>query len=157
MQLNKIITIILSIITITACNFKKINKKNIVDNGSFISREILNNNIKEIVNKNIIYFDFNNYYISQEYINLLDRYVFFLRQHPFIHIKIQGHTDELGSPEYNIALGERRATIVKLYFQCHGVDSDQIFIISYGKEKPAVLGHNETSYAKNRRVVLQIL
>ena len=67
---------------------------------------------------------------------------------------IEGHADERGTPEYNIALGERRAAAVKSYLQANGASGEQLSIISYGKEKPAVLGHNEAAYAKNRRAVI---
>ncbi|MGL4959463.1 MAG: OmpA family protein, partial [Plesiomonas sp.] len=69
-------------------------------------------------------------------------------------VVVEGHADERGTPEYNIALGERRASAVKMYLQGRGVNAEQVSIVSYGKEKPAVLGHTEDAYAKNRRAVL---
>ncbi|MGQ7179132.1 peptidoglycan-associated lipoprotein Pal, partial [Escherichia coli] len=78
----------------------------------------------------------------------------FLRSNPSYKVTVEGHADERGTPEYNISLGERRANAVKMYLQGKGVSADQISIVSYGKEKPAVLGHDEAAYSKNRRAVL---
>ena len=85
---------------------------------------------------------------------MLDAHAAFLRNNPSYKVTVEGHADERGTPEYNIALGERRANAVKMYLQGKGVSADQISIVSYGKEKPAVLGHDEAAYAKNRRAVL---
>ncbi|MGP1955120.1 MAG: peptidoglycan-associated lipoprotein Pal, partial [Arsenophonus sp. NC-QC1-MAG3] len=78
----------------------------------------------------------------------------FLRSNPSIKVIVEGHTDERGTPEYNIALGERRANTVKFYLQSKGVNGKQIAIISYGKEKPAIQDNDEAAYAKNRRAIL---
>ena len=78
----------------------------------------------------------------------------YLRENPDAHIIIEGHTDERGTPEYNIALGERRARSVARYMQNLGVDVNQLSIVSYGEEKPLVVGHNENAWAKNRRAVI---
>ena len=77
-----------------------------------------------------------------------------MRENPDAHIIIEGHTDERGTPEYNIALGERRARAVARYMQNLGVDVNQLSIVSYGEEKPLVVGHNENAWAKNRRAVI---
>lgn len=69
-------------------------------------------------------------------------------------VVLQGHTDERGSREYNMALGERRGNAVKRYLTMQGVATSQIEVVSYGKERPAVGGHDEASWAKNRRVEL---
>ena len=67
---------------------------------------------------------------------------------------IEGHTDEKGTPEYNIALGERRAKAVAKYMQNLGVDATQLSVVSYGEEKPADPNHSEDAFSKNRRAVL---
>ena len=78
----------------------------------------------------------------------------FLQQHPSAHVLLEGNTDERGSREYNIALGERRANAVIDIFRLAGVKPQQIRVVSYGQEKPAAMGHNEESWRLNRRVEL---
>lgn len=68
------------------------------------------------------------------------------------HVVLQGHTDERGTREYNMALGERRSNAVKRYLTMQGVSPSQLEVVSYGKERPAVSGHDESAWAKNRRV-----
>ncbi|UYZ84234.1 peptidoglycan-associated lipoprotein Pal [Entomomonas sp. E2T0] len=70
------------------------------------------------------------------------------------HVVLQGHTDERGTREYNMALGERRGNAVKRYLTMQGVSPSQLEVVSYGKERPAVSGHDEAAWAKNRRVEL---
>ena len=75
------------------------------------------------------------------------------KRHDKVNVIVQGYCDERGTREYNLALGERRANAVKEYLVSHGVDADRITTISYGKERPAVLGSNEAAWAQNRRAV----
>ena len=107
-----------------------------------------------MMKNNIVYFGLDKYDVSSDYAQMLDAHAAFLRNNPSYKVTVEGHADERGTPEYNIALGERRANAVKMYLQGKGVGADQISIVSYGKEKPAVLGHDEAAYAKNRRAVL---
>ncbi|WP_156502735.1 OmpA family protein, partial [Oleiphilus sp. HI0067] len=76
-------------------------------------------------------------------------------QNPSAKIVLEGHCDERGTKEYNIALGERRANSVAQFLKVNGVSASQIEVVSYGEESPAVAGSNETAWSKNRRVVLQ--
>jgi peptidoglycan-associated lipoprotein len=76
-----------------------------------------------------------------------------LKEHPAISMVIEGHCDERGTREYNIALGDKRANSAKSYLTSNGVDSARIKTISYGKERPAFFGTNEDVLAKNRRAV----
>ncbi|WP_420820628.1 peptidoglycan-associated lipoprotein Pal [Serratia microhaemolytica] len=109
---------------------------------------------EELQRNNTVYFAFDKYDISPEFAQLLDAHATFLRSNPTYKVKIEGHADERGTPEYNIALGELRANAVQMYLQGKGVLAEQITIVSFGKEKPAVLGHDETAWSKNRRAVL---
>lgn len=110
--------------------------------------------LQNLQTRNLVYFPLNKYYILPDFFSILDMHANFLRNNPSYQIKIEGHADERGTPEYNIALGERRAFSVKIYLQSKGVLSDQMQTISYGKEKPIAFGHTEESYSKNRRAVL---
>ncbi|CED71038.1 peptidoglycan-associated lipoprotein, OmpA family [Aliivibrio wodanis] len=101
-----------------------------------------------------VYFAFDNSTISSEYQDMLAAHAAFLSKSSNVKVTVEGHADERGTPEYNIALGERRASAVAKYLQALGVSSDQISIVSYGEEKPLVLGQSAEDYAKNRRAVL---
>lgn len=76
-----------------------------------------------------------------------------MRKHQNVNVIVQGYCDERGTRDYNLALGERRANAVKNYLVSQGVAADRISVISYGKERPAVLGNNEAAWAQNRRAV----
>ncbi|CAM2734247.1 peptidoglycan-associated lipoprotein Pal [Vibrio mytili] len=103
---------------------------------------------------NTIYFAFDNSTIAGDYEEMLAAHAAYLTKNPAFSVTIEGHADERGTPEYNIALGERRAQAVSNYLQALGVQADQISIVSYGEEKPLVLGQSDDVYAKNRRAVL---
>ncbi|MBR9873276.1 peptidoglycan-associated lipoprotein Pal [Vibrio sp. J1-1] len=101
-----------------------------------------------------IYFAFDNSTIAGDYEEMLAAHAAYLSKNPSLRVTIEGHADERGTPEYNIALGERRAQAVANYLQALGVQADQISIVSYGEEKPLLLGQSDEVYAKNRRAVL---
>ncbi|MBV1842506.1 peptidoglycan-associated lipoprotein Pal [Photobacterium ganghwense] len=101
-----------------------------------------------------VYFKFDNAEIQPEYQDMLTAHAEYLRDNTRVKVIVEGHADERGTPEYNIALGERRANAVAKYLQALGVSASQISIVSYGEEKPLVLGHTDADYAKNRRSVL---
>jgi peptidoglycan-associated lipoprotein len=84
---------------------------------------------------------------------LLDAQSRFLRANADLNFIVEGHCDERGTREYNLALGEQRATAVRDYLVIQGIDPDRIKVISYGKEKPAVVGSNTMAWSKNRRAV----
>jgi peptidoglycan-associated lipoprotein len=101
-----------------------------------------------------VFFAFDNSSISGDYEEMLAAHAAFLSKDPSMKVRVEGHADERGTPEYNIALGERRAEAVSKYLQALGVQADQISVISYGEEKPLVLGQSDAAYAKNRRAVI---
>ena len=103
---------------------------------------------------NTVYFGFDKYNIEGEYVQILDAHAAYLNATPASKVVVEGNTDERGTPEYNIALGQRRADAVKGYLAGKGVEGSKVSTVSYGEEKPAVLGHDEAAYSKNRRAVL---
>lgn len=103
-----------------------------------------------------VFFAYDQYDLSGEARATLDRQATWLNQYPNTRITIEGHSDERGTREYNLALGERRATSVKNYLASIGVDASRINTISYGKEQPAVVGSDTTSWAQNRRGVTRV-
>ena len=99
----------------------------------------------------IYYFAFNDSGVDSKYVPSIEAQAKYLMANPGARILIAGNTDDRGSSEYNIALGERRANSVAEVMQMTGASMNQIRIISYGKEKPAALGHDDASYSLNRR------
>lgn len=106
------------------------------------------------LSQKVIYFAFDKSDIKPEYLDVLKAHAEYLVNHPDVSVRLEGHTDERGSREYNIALGDRRAQSVRRVLLFQGVSADQISTVSYGEERPAVDGHTEDAYAKNRRVEL---
>ncbi|MDD5712868.1 MAG: peptidoglycan-associated lipoprotein Pal [Smithellaceae bacterium] len=98
-----------------------------------------------------IHFDFDEYSIRADARDALQRDAEWLMKHPFVRLTIEGHCDEWGTNEYNMALGERRAAEVMRYLAGLGVDEQKMRTISYGEERPLDPGHNEEAWAKNRR------
>lgn len=101
-----------------------------------------------------IYFEFDSSKVQDKFMEVIERHAAYLSQYPDVEVRLEGHTDERGSREYNIGLGARRAASVEELLQVHGVSSDQIDTVSYGEEKPAVEGHDEEAWSENRRVEL---
>lgn len=98
-----------------------------------------------------IYFEFDAYVLMDEAKAILDKKVDFLRRYPAVHVTIEGHCDERGTSDYNLALGERRANSAWQYLVNSGIEPSRLSMISYGEERPIALGHDEASWAKNRR------
>ncbi|GEM_PF-683812 len=104
----------------------------------------------------VIYFDYDNDTLSEDAVKTVQHYARMLVDDPMKRVRLLGHTDERGTPDYNLALGERRAKAVEQVMVVFGVNPDRIEVNSYGEEKPAVEGHNEAAWAKNRRVEIVI-
>lgn len=99
----------------------------------------------------LIHFDFDRSEIKDEFKPVLQRKAAFLKRYPNVRIQIEGHADERGTVQYNLALGDRRANSAKAYLVALGVDASRISTISFGEERPLDNGHNESAWAKNRR------
>ncbi len=102
----------------------------------------------------IYLFSYDNSIVEQKYIPSVNAQAEYLKTHSGARVLLAGHTDERGSREYNVALGERRANTVAELMRMSGVGRQQIRVVSYGKERPANLGHDEASHGQNRRVEL---
>jgi peptidoglycan-associated lipoprotein len=105
----------------------------------------------------MIHFDYDKAMIRAGDAAVLDQKVAILQANPGLRIRISGHCDERGSDEYNLALGNRRATSSKQYLVSHGIDAGRIETASYGEERPIAPGHDETAWAQNRRDEFEIL
>jgi len=104
--------------------------------------------------QSVIYFDYDSSEIRPEYIPVVAAHAAFLVKYPAARVRLEGHTDERGSREYNIGLGERRAQVVQQALLLQGAKETQVVTVSYGEERPAVASSDEAAYAQNRRVQL---
>ena len=100
-----------------------------------------------------VFFDFDKYSVRADARATLDKQAAWLKKFPNVAVVVEGHADERGTREYNLALGERRASAVKDYLVAQGIPASRVKVISYGKERPVALGSNETAWAQNRRGV----
>jgi len=103
----------------------------------------------------VFYFDFDKAVIQAQDLADLNAHAEYLMQNASAHLVLEGHADERGTREYNMALGERRAKAVARYLSVQGAAPGQIEIVSYGEERPAVVGHSESAWSQNRRVELK--
>lgn len=104
------------------------------------------------LSKQVIYFELDSSQVRQEYVPVVAAHARYLASHANQHVILSGHADERGSSEYNIALGEQRAKSVERMMRSQGVSASQLEVVSYGEEKPAVSGHDESAWQMNRRV-----
>jgi peptidoglycan-associated lipoprotein len=105
-----------------------------------------------LLGSTIIYFDFDSAAIRSEYNRTIAAHAAYLVENPNVRVRLEGHTDERGSREYNIGLGERRAQAVRRSLMLQGVPAEQLATVSLGEERPAVSGSDEEAWAMNRRV-----
>ncbi|MDC0609573.1 peptidoglycan-associated lipoprotein Pal [Vibrio sp.] len=170
MQVNKVLKgllIALPVLAMTACSSSDDAVKssgaetNQTSSASTVSSpmssygQLTEQELKDkVMQEQTVFFAFDNSTISSDYQDMLSAHAAYLTSHPSITVTIEGHADERGTPEYNIALGERRAEAVQKYLQALGVQASQMSIVSYGEEKPLVREHNESAYSKNRRAVI---
>jgi len=104
-----------------------------------------------ILSKRSIYFDYDQYQVAVQYRSLIEAHANYLRSHPERKVNLEGNADERGSSEYNLALGQKRAEMVRKMMVTLGVSDKQLEAISYGKEKPKATGHDEAAWTQNRR------
>lgn len=112
---------------------------------------------QQIITDAKVYFDFDKFDLKTDSKDVLKQKADVLKKFPAIRVLVEGHCDERGTQEYNLALGERRARAVYEYLVMSGVNAGQLEMISYGEERPAVEGHNEAAWAKNRRGEFKII
>jgi peptidoglycan-associated lipoprotein len=104
-----------------------------------------------IYQKRSVYFDFDESKIKPEYTPVVESHGHYLAENAALHVRVEGNTDERGSSEYNLALGQRRAEAVKSALEVYGAKDAQIEAVSFGKERPKATGHDEAAWAQNRR------
>jgi peptidoglycan-associated lipoprotein len=124
-----------------------------VESGGEFAGEMLNDPAS-ILAKRTIYFEFDSSDIKDDYRTIIKAHATYLANHPNASVVLEGHTDERGSREYNIGLGDRRANAVRRVLSLQGAASSQLEAVSYGEERPVAFGHDESSWSLNRRVEL---
>jgi len=124
-------------------------------NEGLDSRNKLEN--REMFALDTVYFDFDKSNVKSQYAANITKVADYLKSHPTDALLVEGHCDERGTPDYNLALGERRALAIREKLMAAGVSGDRVTTISYGKEKPAEFGTTEEAYAQNRRGVFVLL
>jgi peptidoglycan-associated lipoprotein len=123
------------------------------EGGADFSADALNDPNSPL-SRRVVYFEYDSAELTDADQELLATHAAFLVANPERHITLEGNTDERGSREYNIALGDRRALSVQRILELNGVANEQITVVSYGEEKPAVEGHSDAAWRLNRRVEL---
>ena len=103
-----------------------------------------------------VFFAYNEYDLTAEARAAVEKQAQWLKTYPNVNVQVEGHCDERGTREYNLALGEKRAAAVRSFLIANGISATRIQTISYGKERPAVMGSDEASWAQNRRAVLVV-
>ncbi|MCD6055763.1 MAG: peptidoglycan-associated lipoprotein [Gammaproteobacteria bacterium] len=106
----------------------------------------------ELMKKTVFHFGFDKDTVNDEDVAAIEAHGVYLAKHPDAKVTLEGHTDQRGSREYNVGLGERRAATVQQLLLVNGANALQIKMVSYGQEKPVALGYSEEDYALNRRV-----
>ncbi|MEX1199315.1 MAG: peptidoglycan-associated lipoprotein Pal [Methylophaga sp.] len=122
----------------------------VVGEGSYSGDEL--NDPNSPLSNRVIYFDYDSASVRAEDQPILDAHAEYLGKNPNISVRLEGHTDERGSREYNLALGERRALSIRQLLMLQGASADQFRVTSFGEERPAVDGSGESAWAQNRRV-----
>ena len=129
------------------------------DNGGANSTTVPGSaaDFKAKVGSDTVLFDTDSYDLDGESRAILDRQIEWLQQFPNVRVTMEGHCDERGTREYNLALGDRRANSAKNYLASRGIAASRINVISYGKERPAAMGSDEGAWAQNRRAVTVVI
>lgn len=124
-------------------------------NGSGVSGTGVGGSVDVANLRTVFYFDFDESTVRSDSIADLEAHAQYLATHPNASVRLEGHADERGTREYNMALGERRAKAIERFLAVNGVGQSQAETISYGEEKPAVMGSGDGSWSQNRRVELK--
>lgn len=147
--MKKLLSLFCAIVALSGCSSLT------SDGGLFSGPDCESRLAREFVENttDTVYFAFDSSVLSAESRAALDTQVEWLKNHEDVDVVIQGHCDDRGTREYNMALGERRANAVKQYLVSNGIAENRIATRSFGKERPAVLGNNEEAWAQNRRAI----
>jgi len=148
-KMKKLLSLFVAVVALSGCSSLG------MDGGLFGGSECESIEARDFMEnaQDRVFFAYDSSAISADSAEILNTQVKWLKKHENVNVVVQGYCDERGTREYNLALGERRANAVKQYLVSQGIAADRISVISYGKERPAVLGNNEAAWAQNRRAV----
>lgn len=157
-KIFKIVILAIALGGLLACN-KRGNRTGsetggVGDTTQFYGSNLTAEDEKQLLTRGTYYFGYDNFEVRDEDMPSIYSHAKHLMETSRARIRVEGHTDERGSREYNIALGEKRARAVANILMLKGASQDQISVVSYGKEKPAVPGHDEYAWSQNRRAVI---
>ncbi|MBV8060127.1 MAG: peptidoglycan-associated lipoprotein Pal [Alphaproteobacteria bacterium] len=153
-MLKKMMCLMAALVLVSACDTTGDNAGNGAGNGANAKAAKPGTQEDLVVNVgDRVFFALDKSDLSSDARATLDRQAAWLKKYGTLNVTIEGHCDERGTREYNLALGERRATAVKHYLIADGVPAARIKTVSYGKERPAVVGSNDAAWAQNRRGV----
>lgn len=124
-----------------------------VGEGAFEGNEL--NDPDSPLSNRVVYFDYDSAQVRDQDVATLEAHAEYLAENPDVSVRLEGHTDERGAREYNLALGERRALSIRQILMLQGATRDQFRVVSFGEERPAVDGSNESAWSKNRRVEIK--
>lgn len=125
-----------------------------LSDGSGASGSMLDADMEQLLGTNKVYFEFDSASVDEQSRQVIEAHSQFLIENPDVNVVLEGHADERGTREYNLALGERRANSVAEIMVAYGVQPGRIQTVSYGEERPASLGSDESAWQLNRRVVI---
>lgn len=124
------------------------------EEGAMTEASMFTDDSEALLSKRVIYFDFNSSVVKSEFQDVLAAHAENIAGHSDVTVVLEGHADERGTREYNIALGERRAKAIQQLLTLQGVAQSQLQVISFGEERPVAPGHDESAWSLNRRVEL---
>jgi peptidoglycan-associated lipoprotein len=124
-----------------------------VGKGAFEGNEL--NDPDSPLSNRVVYFDYDSAQVREQDVATLEAHAEYLAENPDVSVTLEGHTDERGAREYNLALGERRALSIRQILMLQGAMREQFRVVSFGEERPAADGSNESAYAQNRRVEIK--
>ncbi len=158
-KLFSIVMIITLAVAISACSSKSKKNEAVNEQQPAVTTEAMSDDLTTTMDSDsgnagalqTVYFPYNSAVLTGETKSALDSNAKYLKDNTNVKIQIEGHCDERGGIQYNLALGEQRAIAVRQYLQAIGISSQNLSIISYGKERPLEFGHSEDAWAKNRR------
>ena len=151
-SINSLFTL-LTLIIFTACSSVQVTEEAVADQSvAGVSITTKSTATQAVLANAMVYFEYDQYNLTSKSIQALKGVTELMKKNSKITISIEGHADERGTREYNLALGQRRAEAVSDYFVLNGISKNRITVKSFGEEKPVAFGQDETSYSKNRRV-----
>ena len=148
---NTLLVIIASFILTACATTKKVSTTGQMQGDVYIGTDTVEYLASGVPDR--VFFATNESILTTRSRDTLRKQATWLRKNPEVSVVVEGHADERGTREYNLALGERRASSVKNYLVSLGIDENRISIISYGKEKPSVSGHNDWAWSQNRTAI----